>query len=91
MEKATLENKIDTLIELARKYFEDNKLTVNLNVFEGKRYVEIGSKYGFCEWDCEKFEDGVDEAIKDISEWFAEDNEKEWKEENEIAKAVENL
>ena len=91
MEKATLENKIDTLIELARKYFEDNKLTVNFNIFEGKRYVEIGSKCGFCEWDCEKFEDGVDEAIKDLQEWYEDDNQEEWKRENEIAKAVENL
>lgn len=87
MEKATLENKIDTLIELARKYFEDNKLTVNFNIYEDKCYVEIGN----CEWSCGTFENCVDEAIKDISEWFEEDNQEEWKTENEIAKAVENL
>lgn len=87
MEKVTLENKIDTLIELARKYFEDNKLTVNFNMFEGKRYVEVGN----CEWGCKTFENGIDQAIKDIGEWFEEDNQEEWKRENEIAKAVENL
>lgn len=87
MEKATLENKIDTLIELARKYFEDNKLTVNFNMFEGKRYVEVGN----CEWGCKTFENGIDQAIKDIGEWYEEDNQEEWKRENEIAKAVENL
>lgn len=87
MEKATLENKIDTLIELARKYFEDNKLTVNFNIFEGKRYVEVGN----CEWGCKTFENGIDQAIKDLQEWYEEDNQEEWKRENEIAKAVENL
>lgn len=87
MEKATLENKIDTLIELARKYFEDNKLTVNFNIFEGKLYVEVGN----CEWGCKTFENGIDQAIKDIGEWYEEDNQEEWKRENEIAKAVENL
>lgn len=86
-----MENKIATLISLAREYFEDKCLTVNFNIYEGKRYVEIGSKCGFCEWDCEKFEDGVDEAIKDLQEWYEEDNQEEWKRENEIAKAVENL
>lgn len=87
MEKATLENKIGTLIELARKYFEDNKLTVNFNIYEGKRYVEVGN----CEWGCKTFENGIDQAIKDIGEWYEEDNQEEWKRENEIAKAVENL
>lgn len=87
MEKATLENKIDTLIELARKYFEDNKLTVNFNIFEGKRYVEVGN----CEWGCKTFENGIDQAIKDIGEWCEEDNQEEWKRENEIAKAVEKI
>lgn len=82
-----MENKIATLISLAREYFEDKCLTVNFNIYEGKRYVEVGN----CEWGCKTFENGIDQAIKDISDWFAEDNEKEWKEENEIAKAVENL
>lgn len=82
-----MENKIATLISLAREYFEDKCLTVNFNIYEGKRYVEVGN----CEWGCKTFENGIDQAIKDIGEWFEEDNQEEWKTENEIAKAVENL
>lgn len=82
-----MESKIATLIGLAREYFDDNSLTVNFNIYEDKRYVEIGN----CEWGCKTFENGIDQAIKDIGEWFEEDNQEEWKRENEIAKAVENL
>lgn len=82
-----MENKIATLISLAREYFEDNSLTVNFNIYEGKCYVEVGN----CEWGCKTFENGIDQAIKDIGEWYEEDNQEEWKRENEIAKAVENL
>lgn len=82
-----MENKIATLISLAREYFEDKCLTVNFNIYEGKRYVEVGN----CEWGCKTFENGIDQAIKDIGEWYEEDNQEEWKRENEIAKAVENL
>lgn len=82
-----MENKIATLISLAREYFEDNSLTVNFNIYEDKCYVEVGN----CEWCCKTFENGIDQAIKDIGEWFEEDNQEEWKRENEIAKAVENL
>lgn len=82
-----MENKIATLIILAREYFEDKSLTVNFNIYKGKRYVEIGN----CEWGCKTFEKGIDQAIKDICEWYEEDNQEEWKRENEIAKAVENL
>ncbi|MCI7187292.1 MAG: hypothetical protein MR995_04030 [Fusobacterium mortiferum] len=82
-----MENKIETLIGLAREYFDDNSLTVNFNIYEDKCYVEVGN----CEWGCKTFENGIDQAIKDIGEWFEEDNQEEWKTENEIAKAVENL
>lgn len=82
-----MENKIKTLISLAREYFDDKSLTVNFNIYEGKCYVEVGN----CEWGCKTFEKGIDQAIKDIGEWFEEDNQEEWKTENEIAKAVENL
>lgn len=82
-----MENKIATLISLSREYFEDKCLTVNFNIYEGKRYVEVGN----CEWGCKTFENGIDQAIKDIGEWYEEDNQEEWKRENEIAKAVENL
>lgn len=82
-----MENKIATLISLSREYFEDKCLTVNFNIYDGKRYVEVGN----CEWGCKTFENGIDQAIKDLQEWYEEDNQEEWKRENEIAKAVENL
>lgn len=82
-----MENKIATLISLSREYFEDKCLTVNFNIYEGKRYVEVGN----CEWGCKTFENGIDQAIKDIEEWCEEDNQEEWKRENEIAKAVEKI
>lgn len=85
MEKATLENKICTLISLAREYFKEDDLTVDFNIFKGKCYVEIGE----CEWSCKSFEEGVDQAIKDLGEWFEEDNQEEWKRENEIAREAE--
>lgn len=82
-----MENKIKTLISLARTYFEDNDLGVEFKLWKGKVCLEIGN----CEWSCGTFENCVDEAIKDISEWYEDDNQEEWKRENEIAKAVENL
>lgn len=82
-----MENKIATLIGLAREYFKDKDLTVNFNIFKGKYYIEIGD----CEWSCKSFESGVDEAIKDISEWFVEENQEEWKTEDEIAKKWEQI
>lgn len=82
-----MENKIATLIGLAREYFKDKDLTVNFNIFKGKTYIEIGN----CEWHCENFESGLDEAIKDLGEWFEEDNQEDFKTENEIARTVEIL
>lgn len=82
-----MENKIATLISLAREYYKDDSLTVNFNIYKGKTYVEINGD----EWGCDNFEQGVDEAIKDFGEWIEEDNKDEWKQEDEIAKAVDNL
>lgn len=77
-----MENKIATLIRLAREYFKNESLTVNFNIFKGKYYIEIAGE----EWSCDNFEQGITQAIKDFGEWFEEDNQEEWKKEDEVAK-----
>lgn len=82
-----MENKIAILIKLVREYFENKRLTVEFKICDGKTYIESNG----CEWGGDSFEQALDEAIKEVSEWIEEDNQEEWKQENEIAKAVENL
>lgn len=82
-----MENKIAILIKLVREYFEDKFLTVEFKICDRKTYVESAG----CEWGGDSFEQALDEAIKEVSEWIEEDNQEEWKQEDEIAKAVEDL
>lgn len=82
-----MENKIAILIKLVREYFEDKRLTVEFKICDGKTYVESAG----CEWGGDSFEQALDEAIKEVTEWIEEDNQEEWKQEDEIAKVVEDL
>lgn len=82
-----MENKIAILIKLVREYFEDKHLTVEFKICDGKTYVESAG----CEWGGDSFEQALDEAIKEVTEWIEEDNQEEWEQEDEIAKAVDKI
>lgn len=65
-----MENKIATLINLAREYYKDNTLTVNFGKCKGDPLLAIGD----CEWYGKTYDECLDEAIKEIGEWFTEDD-----------------
>lgn len=83
-----MENKIKSLINLAREYNENSDEDINLTIEEGKPTVYVmGDDYQANTW-----EEALDKAIKTIKGWLDLEKEKhreEYEEENEIAKTWE--
>lgn len=83
-----MENKIKSLINLAREYNENSDEDINLTIEEGRATVYVmGDDYQANTW-----EEALDKAIKTIKGWLdleKENHRKEYEEENEIAKTWE--